>query len=145
MYVAGSHTVRNWYHDVTTIPVWGDVRNSERYQQADKMLKANPQVHTVVGHYLVGSVAHELQKNNPGLRSVTYGSPSISQGSGGERYRNSLDPVSMCDRGAVQQEHPNPVAYPPSCTHDYHNSTNTSSKDGSLGQENPDGSVSITE
>ncbi len=145
MYVAGSHTMRDWYDDVTKTPMRGDVKNSERYQQADKMLTANPQVHTSVGHSLGGSVAHELQQNHPGLRTVAYGAPSISWRSGGERYRNAWDPVSMFDRGAVQQSHPNPMAYPPSFTHDYHNNANTSSEDGSLGQENPDGTVSITE
>ena len=145
MYVAGSHTARDWYDDVTKIPFWGDVRKSERYQQADKMLTANPQIHTIVGHSLGGSVAHELAVAHPGLRTVTYGAPSLSWRSGGERYRKAWDPVSAFDRGAVQGSHPNPIAYPPSFTHDYHNTTNTSSKDGGLGQENPDCSVSITE
>jgi hypothetical protein len=146
MFVAGSHTVRDWYDDVTKIPIWGDVRKSERYQQADKMLSANRQVDTVVGHSLGGSVAHELALAHPGLRTVTYGAPSLSWRSGGERYRNAWDPVSMFDRGAVQQSHPNPMAHPPSFTHDFHNTTNqTGTEQGSTGQENPDGSVSITE
>ena len=42
MYVAGSHTVRDWYDDVAKIPFWGDVKKSERYQQSIKMLTANP-------------------------------------------------------------------------------------------------------
>ncbi len=78
MYVAGSHTARDWYDDVTKIPFWGDVKNSERYQQADKMLTANPQVRTIVGHSLGGAVSHELQRAHPGLKSVTYGTPSVS-------------------------------------------------------------------
>ncbi len=99
MYVAGSHTARDWYDDITKIPFWGDVKESERYQQADKMLKANPQIRTIVGHSLGGAVAHELQREHPGLKSVTYGSPSISWGKeGGEgRFRNEYDPVSMLD------------------------------------------------
>ena len=50
----------------------------------------------------------------------------------------------MLDRGATTQVHPNPMAHG-SLTHDYHNFTNVSSKDGSLGHENPDKSVSIVE
>jgi len=109
------------------------------------MLKANPQVHTIVGHSLGGSVAHELQANHPGLRSVTYGSALMSlPGSGGERYRNRYDPFSFFDRSATQQVHPNPFQYT-SLTHDYHNFENVTSTDGSLGRENPDKTVSITE
>jgi hypothetical protein len=145
LYVAGSHTKTDWYDNFTKMPFWGDLRQSHRYKEADKMLDANrDQVHNVVGHSLGGSIAHELQKNHPGLRTVTYGSPAISWGSGGERYRNNYDPFSALDRGATRETHPNPMAYK-SLTHDYHNFTNVTSKDGSLGHENPDKSVSITE
>jgi pimeloyl-ACP methyl ester carboxylesterase len=40
----------------------GNVRNSERYQQAEAALKDNPQVDTVIGHSLGGSVALELEQ-----------------------------------------------------------------------------------
>jgi hypothetical protein len=144
MYVAGSHTARDFYDDVTKIPFWGSVKSSERYQQAAKMLKANPQVRTVVGHSLGGSVAHELQQDNPTLKTMTYGSPSVSWGkAGGEgRLRNAWDPVSVFDRGAVQLRHPNPLGHA-SFTHDYHNSERVSEQAGT--QANPDGSVSISE
>ena len=62
MYVAGSHTARDWYDNFTKIPFWGDLRGSHRYKQADRMLNANPQVHNIVGHSLGGAVVHELQK-----------------------------------------------------------------------------------
>jgi hypothetical protein len=146
MYIAGSHTARDWYDDVTKIPFWGDVRKSERYQQADKMLQKNPQIRNVIGHSLGGSVAHELQTAHPGLKSVTYGSPSISWGTkGGEnRFRNAWDPVSVFDRGATQLVNKHPFSTK-SFTHDFHNNNNTTSTDGSIARENPDGSVSITE
>ena len=121
------------------------LENIYRYQQVDKMLKLNPQFHTVTGHSLGGSVAHELQANHPGLRTVTYGSPAVSwRDRGGERYRNGYDPFSMFDRGAVQESHPNPTSFQ-ALTHDFHNNTNVTSTDGSLGCENPDKSVSIVE
>ena len=145
LYVSGSHTARDWYDDFTKIPFWGDLRDSHRYKEADKMLIANPQIKNVVGHSLGGSVVHELQKKHPGLRSVTYGAPSISlPGGGGERYRNRYDPFSFLDRSAAQQVHPNPFSRI-SLTHDYHNFENKTSTDGSLGRENPDKTVSITE
>ena len=145
MYVAGSHYAIDWADDLTRVPFWGDVRKSYRYKQVDKVLDANPQVHNLVGHSLGGSVVHELQRNRPGLRTVTYGTPSVSwRDRGGERYRNGYDPVSMFDRGAVQLSHPNPTSFK-GLMHDYHNNENVSSKDGSRGTENPDGTVSITE
>ncbi len=147
MYIAGSHTARDFYDDVTKIPVWGSVKDSERYQQAEKMLKANPQIRTLVAHSLGGSVAHELQREHPGLKTVTYGSPAISWGkAGGEgRFRNAYDPISIFDRGATQLQHPNPLKYG-ALTHDYHNSSTTSAQSSlDVGVENPDGSVSISE
>ena len=145
MYVAGSHYAIDWVDDLTRVPFWGDVRKSYRYKEAAKMLTANPQIHNIVGHSLGGSVAHELQANHPGLRTVTYGSPAISwRDRGGERYRNGYDPFSALDRGAVQESHPNPTSFK-AMTHDFHNNTNVTSTDGSLGHENPDGTVNITE
>ncbi len=143
LYIAGSHTARDWYDDVTKIPFWGDVKKSHRYQQADKMLAANKQVTTVTGHSLGGAVAHELQRTHPELRTVTYGAPSMSWGTGGERYRNAWDPVSMFDRGATRLEQPHPLSHG-ALTHDYHNSEKVSGEDSEKAA-NPDGSVSITE
>ena len=28
MFIAGSHTTRDWFDDITKIPAWGDVRDS---------------------------------------------------------------------------------------------------------------------
>jgi len=105
LYVAGSHTARDWFDDVTKIPAWGDVRNSERYQRAEEILKKNPQVNRVIGHSLGGSVALELEKNYPQIKhSTTYGAPVLSLMPGSEkkadRYRHYLDPVSILDRNA---------------------------------------------
>ena len=56
MYIAGSHIAKDFYDDVTKIPVWGDLRNSTRYQAARDALMQNPQVKTVIGHSLGASV-----------------------------------------------------------------------------------------
>ncbi len=118
------------------------------------MLTANPQIRTIVGHSLGGSVSHELQRAHPGLKTVTYGAPSISWGTAGgdNRYRNAYAPVSMFDRGATRLRQPHPFSHG-SFTHDYHNSEKTSAQpgtdqgvDGTEGKTaNPDGSVSISE
>ena len=62
MYIAGSHTSKDWYDDDTKVPDWGDLRQSTRYQAATKALKENPQATHVVGHSLGGSVALQLEK-----------------------------------------------------------------------------------
>ena len=54
MYIAGSHTAKDWYDDVTKLPVWGDLRNSTRYQAAKAALMENPQVKRTFGHSLGG-------------------------------------------------------------------------------------------
>ena len=36
MFIAGSHTARDWFDDFTKVPAWGDLRSSERYQKTQK-------------------------------------------------------------------------------------------------------------
>ena len=50
MFIAGSHTAKDLYDDVTKIPMWGDLRNSSRYQAERDAIMQNPQVKTVIGH-----------------------------------------------------------------------------------------------
>ena len=102
MFVAGSHTGRDWFDDVTKIPQWqkvpaglnpvtdvmntwwgkrilgtGDLRQSERYQKARDYLVAHPETSLLEGHSLGGSVVLQLQKDFPerNLKTVTYGAP----------------------------------------------------------------------
>jgi len=172
--IAGSHTARDWFDDVTKIPKWqnvpgglnpvtdfmnsgfgkkllgtGDLRNAERYQAAEKALKANPNIQRVIGHSLGGSVALELQKNHPGLESRTYGAPvwnPIGGDAKAERYRNWFDPVSVFDRSAKRSFKGNPFDSF-SMTHDYGNIATkfTSDPTSANGWLNPDGSASLTQ
>ena len=75
MYIASSHTMQDWYDDVTKARFWGDLRDSARYTAAEKALREHPEVTNVVGHTLGGSVALELQKGRKSLKSRTYGAP----------------------------------------------------------------------
>ena len=126
MFIAGSHTKRDWYDDFTKIPFWGDLRESNRYQKAKEQLENQGQIDTVVGHSLGGSVALELQKNyaSRGIKSRTYGAPVMdlggSESANNERYRNWLDPVSILDRGAKKSVKWN-VLDSGALTHDYSN------------------------
>ena len=89
--------------DDLKIPL-GLTKYSQRYQEADKMLKDNPQITDVVGHSLGGSVSLELAKNYPEkhLFTTTYGAPVFSDSMQyGNRFRAFGDPVSMFDNGAI--------------------------------------------
>lgn len=146
--MAGSHTAKDWYDDVTKIPFWGDLRNSTRYQEAEKALNANPNIKNVVGHSLGGSVALELQKNHPNLTSRTYGAPVFNPFGGddkAERYRNWFDPFSVFDRSAKRSFKANPFDSF-SLTHDYSNIANrfqAGGADHAFGWQNPDGTTSL--
>ena len=146
-YVAGSHTARDWYDDVTKVPFWGDTRESHRYKMADRALKANPQVTRAVGHSLGGAVALEAQKQHPGLESRTYGAPVFSplgRESKAERYRNLGDPVSILDRSAKKSIHWRPFSSL-SEPHDYSNMAVNHTREGQAATENPDHTAGITE
>ena len=147
MYVAGSHTGKDWYDDVTKVPNWGDLRQSTRYQAAEKALNQNPQVNHVAGHSLGGSVSLQLQKDYPNQlkTSRTYGAP-VADAFGGnvERYRHYGDPVSILDRSAKSSIKLNPTTSL-SLTHDYSEMAGkfTSTGDKPASTTNPDGTTSL--
>ncbi len=164
LYIAGSHTAKDWFDDFTKVPFWGDTRNATRYQEAEKALKANPNIKNVVGHSLGGSVALELQKQHPNLTSRTFGAPvwdpfgednkykgfgpqdSLGRGQV-DRYRNVFDPVSMFDGSAKNSIKGNPFDSK-SLTHDYSNIANkfqAGGADHAYGWQNPDGTTSLIE
>ena len=134
MYIAGTSSLGDWYDDFTKIPIWGDLKNSQRYIDAEKVLKDNPQVDSLVSHSLGGAVALELDKdrNNKFKNVTTYGAPvletpaqtlfnklsSIVSHNNNEdknvRYRHPFDPVSFFDSGAKTVFNPttiNPHSY----------------------------------
>ena len=126
MFIAGSHTARDWFDDITKVPVWGDLRDSERYQKLLAEFKNRGKIGTVVGHSLGGSVSLELQKNYPDRikKSRTYGAPVMdllgSESENVDRYRNWFDLISVFDRGAKKSIKWN-VLDSGSLTHDYSN------------------------
>jgi pimeloyl-ACP methyl ester carboxylesterase len=169
LYIAGSHTAKDWYDDFTKVPFYGDLRNATRYQAAEKALKTNPNIRRVVGHSLGGAVALELQKQYPQLKSRTYGAPVwdpfgtdrmphdqwvklgkpsfMSEPESVERYRNLADPVSIFDGSATNSIKGNPFDSF-SLTHDYGNIAakfRSGNTDNSLGWKNDDGSISLTQ
>ena len=117
--VAGSQTKRDWYDNVTKIPFYGDLTKSERYTQLNKALEKNPNVNNLVGHSLGGAVILEKQINNPGkFETTTYNAPVMQMSSTpqGNRYRNTMDPISMFDKGSKSRF----KSYNPVTAHSYH-------------------------
>lgn len=108
LFIGGTQNSQDVYDDVRHVPWWGNMKQTERYKQADLYLKRNQQIKHLVGHSLGASVALALQKNNPDKYDVvTYGAPVI----GGldpfrkgkvERYKHigktgESDPVASLD------------------------------------------------
>ena len=111
MYIAGTHNLRDVWDDVTKVPFWGDIKDSERYQQTEAALKDNPQVDTIISHSLGSSVAAEINKqNNNQYKTRMYGSPFIdfsfnpSRDPNNIRFRHPGDPFSQFDTGAINEE-----------------------------------------
>ena len=101
MYIAGTSNLQDVWDDFK-IPFHLTSR-SKRYEDAEKMLKENPQVDNIIGHSLGSAVALELNKNNNNkYDTTTYGSPTFQlDKTKGKRYRHPLDPISIFDRGAI--------------------------------------------
>ena len=100
LFIAGTSDKQDVYDDITKIPFYGDLKKSNRYIDVDNVLKNNPNVKNVIGHSLGGSVALELEKNNPNrYKTTTYGAPVISL-TKGNRFRHGNDPFSSFDYGA---------------------------------------------
>ena len=107
LYVAGSHTARDWMDDVVRVPFWrplfGGARAIHRYQMAEQAARAT-KPDMVVGHSLGGAVALQMQKEDPTLQARTYGAPvwdPLGQHPG-ERSRSRFDPrVGTLPRGTA--------------------------------------------
>lgn len=104
MYIAGTRNRRDVWDDFTKLP-FGLTKYAQRYQDAEKVLKENPQVKHLVGHSLASSVSDELRKQHKdrdlNLKAL-YGSPFIDLGftKHENRFRHKYDIVSILDRGA---------------------------------------------
>ena len=68
----------------------GQIRNMDRYKEARRVLLENPEVDTLLGHSMGGSVVLELNKEFPEklMRTRTYDAPVVSL----------IGPIFGCDR-----------------------------------------------
>jgi len=108
MYVKGTVDAQDWWDDFSKVPVWGNLRDSRRYKDAEfaynDLLKRGLPIDRIVGHSLGGSIALQQQKDKNIDFSRTFGAPVVDlnplKRGTQERYRHILDPVSIFDRGA---------------------------------------------
>ena len=115
MYVKGTVPTsgKDWYDDVSKIPVWGDIHDADRTKQAEeayqKLTRLGKPIDRIVGHSLGGSVALQLQQDHDIPLSRTFGAPvfhldpedrGTQRGFRVDRYRHIKDPVSLLDRQA---------------------------------------------
>ena len=102
MFLAGTSNLQDVWDDLK-IP-FHLTRYTKRYQDADNLLKSNPQVKKLVGHSLSGAVSLELQKQHPNrdYDITTYGAPLLQLGGQKyKRFRKSGDLISGLDDGAI--------------------------------------------
>ena len=104
MFIAGTKSFGDVKDDVLRIPVWGNSRNIQRYQDARDELMKHPEIKQVTGHSLGSSVSLQLQKDYKHIEgSRTFGAPvfdTVPNWSENDRYRNIGDPFSMFDFNA---------------------------------------------
>ena len=103
LFIAGTSNLQDVWDDLK-IPL-RLTRFSQRYQDADNLLKTNPQVKKLVGHSLAGSVSLELQKQQPDKNYdvTTYGAPVLQMGGQKyKRFRKAGDLISGLDDGAIR-------------------------------------------
>ena len=102
MFLAGTSNLQDVWDDLK-IPL-GLTKFSQRYQDADNLLKSNHQIKKIVSHSMGGIVSLELQKQHPNrdFDITTYGAPVLQIGGQKyKRFRHAGDLISGLDDGAI--------------------------------------------
>ena len=102
MFLAGTSNLQDVWDDLK-IPL-GLTKFSQRYQDADNLLKSNRQIKNIVSHSMGGIVSLELQKQHPNrdFDITTYGAPVLQMGGQKyKRFRHAGDLISGLDDGAI--------------------------------------------
>ena len=78
MFIGGTVTANDWKENFTKLKT-GGIRDMERYKEARRVLLENPQVDTLLGHSMGGSIALELNKEfkDKNFKTRTYDAPSF--------------------------------------------------------------------
>ncbi len=75
LFIAGTSSLGDVADDLA-LP-FGLTRGTQRYIDAERVLKANPKIRRVIGHNLGGAVTLELGGQRPDLKTRTYGAPFL--------------------------------------------------------------------
>ena len=117
LYIAGTSNLRDVYDDLK-IP-FKLTRFSQRYQDAEKVLRNNKDIDTLIAHSLGSSVSLELNKNyNDKFKTRNYSSPVFdlfknnSVNDKNLRFKTNNDIISMFDKNAINISKPsiNPLS-----------------------------------
>lgn len=127
LYIAGTSNLRDVYDDLK-IP-FHLTKYSKRYEDAEKILRNNNDIDTLIGHSLGSSVSLELNKNYDNkFTTRNYSSPVFdifknnSVNDKNLRFKTSGDIISFFDKNAINISKPsiNPLSL-----HSYDNYGNT--------------------
>ena len=147
MFIAGTRDLNDVKDDVLRIPVWGNSRNIQRYQDARDELMKHPEVTQVTGHSLGSSIALQLQKDYKHIQGTrSFGGPIWDFNkteTPPDRYRNYGDPISYFDKNAVTTK--DYSVYNPFVNHGYTSLGKQfeTTKTVPIETKNPDGSTSL--
>ena len=112
MYVGRTVSANDWKQNFTMLKT-GQIRNMDRYKEARRVLLENPQVDTLLGHSMGGSVVLELNNEftDKNFKTRTYDAPVVSLISPifgfdrpteqHKRFRKAGDLVSSLDNAAI--------------------------------------------
>ena len=115
MYVAGTTSAKDWQQNFTKLKT-GGIRDMDRYVEAKRVLLENPQVDTLLGHSVGGSVVLELNKEfkDKNYKTRTYNAPVVSffapifgldkPTEQHKRFRMTGDLVSGLDNAAISYD-----------------------------------------
>lgn len=81
---------------------FGGARNTHKYALINKVVAEHQTITRLVGHSLGASVSKALAEDH-GLEYNIYGSPSVTWQADPHSHRQFGDPISVLDRGAVDQ------------------------------------------
>ena len=76
-------------------------RATRRYAELDAKLQTHPEVDTLVGHSLSGSVIRAYAADHPRYEHRVYAVPGVTWRSDAHSFRHYADPISFFDRGAT--------------------------------------------
>jgi len=102
LFISGTHSIKDVLTDLT-IP-FGMLGYTERFKQAELVLKKNENIDTIVSHSLGSAIAHKLADMGQIKTVRAYGSPTLYKHKKILHLRHYGDPVSVSTRWGDSNE-----------------------------------------